>query len=430
MVTALFILVLGINVLIFSYLLLNKPSAIILTVITIIGTTIGIYIEAKFSINIRVSKIYLTIMFALAFIKFGNVENFRIYWWEFLLVAFFVIRLGIDLLRPDFALRGMFGGIGDGIFLTAGYFFFKKAFMRDPEQIELVLKIFIYSSVCFALIGIIEYIMKYDIFETEASRFIIEGHQRSNSIFTSPEYFGLLSAISIYVSIFLAIKKMISKSSVYILLSIFFISLFVCLYRGIWLAFIAGGIIMYFAILVKSKYKIGLLITAVSLVIIFGFSLYGITYSLSKESFYGKRIKDIDNIANRMIIYRELSHGISNHYWVGNGTATVAEYLKSLGLQRQFGSRRTTTVHPHNAILAILYENGIFLLAIFICWFAFLLLPYRSRDIYAYSTSSAIMVGFFFAGIGLAIIPTFNLPYFMMVVLAAYNMSFFQRNQT
>lgn len=426
----LFIIIGLFNVLMYSYILTrNKHLTIILTVLTILATTLGLFFEEMYLTDYRISKRYMTLLFLLGYIKLGNVRGFRVVWWEFLLIAFYLIRLFIDLLRPDFELRGMFGGIGDGVFLTATYFFFKKTFIKNPKQIEIVLKIFIYFGICFAFIGIIEYIMRYDIFETEKSRFIVGYHQRSNSVFTSPEIFGLFSTISIYVSILLVLKNMISKTSFYFLLSIYLISLFMCLYRGIWIGFIVGGIVMYSIILLRNEYKIRLLVITVSLVITLGFSFYAVTHSFNKGSFYSEKIRNVQSIEDRIKIYRELAQGISDHFWVGNGTATVKEYLQSLGLDRRVGSRRTTTVHPHNAILTILFENGIFMLVIYICWFGFLLLPYRSLDIYAYSISSATIIGVLIAGMGLCLLPRFGLPYFIMVILAAYNMSFYEKDR-
>lgn len=267
MVADLFILVLGIiTVLIYSYLLINKPSVIILTVITILGTTLGLYFETKFSIGFRISKIYLTILLIFAFIKLGNVRGFRVVWWEFLLIAFYVIRVFVDLLRPDFELRGMFGGIGDGMFISVSYFFFKKDFLKYPNDAVIVLKIVLFSGICIASLGIFEYVTAWDLFETERSRFIIGYHQRSNSVFSSPEVFGITCIMCIYVSIFLYFKEAIRKATFYTVSLICLIGLFTCLYRGIWLAFIIGGIVLYLCVMLQSKQKIKLVILGTSLI--------------------------------------------------------------------------------------------------------------------------------------------------------------------
>jgi len=424
----LFIIIGLFNVLMYSYILTrNKHLTVILTVLTILALTIGLFFEAMYLTDYRIYKRYMTLLFLLGYIKLGTVREFRVVWWEFLLIAFYVIRVFVDLLRPDFELRGMFGGIGDGMFITVSYFFFKKDFLKYPNDAVIVLKIVLFSGICIASLGILEYITAWDLFETESSRFIIEYHQRSNSVFSSPEVFGITCIMCIYVSIFLSFKEAIRKATFYTVSLICLIGLFTCLYRGIWLAFIIGGIVLYLCVMLQSKQKIKIVILGTSLIIIIGFAVtVGIT-SLENNSFFKQRIMNKKNIESRITIYQVLFHGISERFLSGWGTATVSEHIKSLGLDKRIGSQKIATVGAHNGILAVLFENGIFLLAIYIFWYFSFLLQYRSHDILAYSTSSAAIITFLVANISLHILPGFILPSFIMVILMANNMALYEQ---
>ena len=333
-----------------------------------------------------------------------------------MLLLFYVSRLVFDIFRPDYNITAMFGGVGEGVFLTAAYLYYKKLFTIDKSAAHKIFKILLYTGIILAIIGLAETATGINLFPYTNPRFQIESYIRANSIFNAPEYFGLSMALCFFVTFFLFWEKEINPYWAIILSSLFLGGMIASLYRGIWLAFFAGLIFVYF----KKVRRKNLIILSSRLVIIFlitiSFTL--IIRGLIKDTqFYQNRIENLENVDSRLIVYRAILKDLPGNLILGHGSDSVNYYLAS-------SSNNTSDLNtPHNLYLSILYDNGLILSLIYFSWFIGFLIKISKSSSQISIISGAILITLLVTAVSMFLLPSFEFPFLIVVISFALLMS-------
>jgi O-antigen ligase len=356
-----------------SVALLATRSPLLLTLTALAGTSVGLYLADRLGVPPNLIKIYLSAMFAAAFVMLGQVPHFRTELWEYLLLLFFFGRALLDFVRPDFELRFPLGAVGDGVFLTTAYFYFKKAIIARADRAEAVLRAVLYCSTVIAIIGLFEAMMAIDLFAFKESRFLIqdvmtsqEARIRINSIFDAPEYLGATTSLSMYVVILLYWMGRLRRFTMVGILLLLLLATAANLYRGIWVA-LTAGLVFLFVLRPGQVRSLHLLMRHVLVLLVIVIAAYLAQALLKSTSLYEERITNPENVRARMTLYDALARGVTEHPLLGSGTGTVGEYLAVTPYNT------TDLFTPHNGYLAIAYENGVAILLIYLSWFIALL---------------------------------------------------------
>ena len=357
----------------FAVIVLLSRVPLLLTVMALGGTSAGLYLSDQLGFPPNLIKIYLSGIFAAGFLLLGRVGRFKTQMWEYFLLLFFVGRVLLDFVRPDFDLRYLFGGVGDGLFLTTTYFYFKKTFVARPEATVSLLRAMLYASVAIGLFGLYEGVSGTDLFGFRDPRFMIEGRHRANSIFGAPEFFGAAMALSIYLAMQLYWMGRLRRVTMLGLSSILFLAMVASLYRGIWVAFAAGAFLLFVARPGPVR-QLRVTLRIATSVIIAAVVVFPAQSLLKNTAIYQERIANPENVDSRMKVYAAIARGVMDHPWIGYGTGTMVEYLSVTP------HNPTDLNTPHNGYLAIVFENGVVLLAIYLGWFIALLLRIRGTN--------------------------------------------------
>ena len=339
----------------------RSPALIALTALS--ATSLGLWVADRFGIPTNLIKIYISVLCGAGFVLLGRVPRFRTEFWEYLLPLFFFGRLLVDFARPGFELRYPFGGVGDGLFLGTTYFYFKKAFAARAETVEPVLWTALGCSAIIALGGLYEAATGHDLFPYADPRFIIEGRIRINSVIYAPEYFGAVTSLAFCVALLLYQMGRLRRFAMGGISAILILATALSLYRGIWLALVVG--MVFLVVLRSGRARIhrvaARLLTVAALLTIVTLSAKAL---LERSALYEQRIADPENVNDRLTVYDAIARAVIDRPWLGYGTGTVEEYLQRTPLN-------TTDLNtPHNGYLAILYENGLVFLLIYLGWFA------------------------------------------------------------
>ena len=348
-------------------------SPLLITLSALAGTSAGLYLADRLSIPPNLIKIYLSGLFAGGFLLLGHVRQFRTKFWEFLPLLFFVGRVLLDFVRPGFDLLYPFGGVGDGLFVTTAYFFFKKAFVARAEVAESLLLAMLYASAAIAVVGLYEGVTGIDLFAFSEPRFIIEGRHRANSIFSAPEFFGAAMGLSIYVALLLYWRGKLRLVTMVGLSIVLLLATAASLYRGIWLALVAGLIVLFVARPGHAR-QLRMPLRLVTSVIIIAIVVFSAQALLRNTVIYEQRIANSENVDSRMKVYAAIARGVTDHPWLGYGTGTVEEYLAVTP------HNPTDLNTPHNGYLAIAFENGLVFLLIYLGWFIAVLWRIRETN--------------------------------------------------
>ncbi|MEJ7810897.1 MAG: O-antigen ligase family protein [Gemmatimonadaceae bacterium] len=347
-------------------LLILSRSPVAITVVTALAASVGLYVCDRLHVPPNLLKNYCSLIFGASFVVMGRVGGFRTRPWEYTLLAFYIGRVVVDFLRPDFVLRFTFGGTGDGLFLTAGYFYYKKVFVARPEEADRVLRTLLYAGVLLALPGLVESVTGRDLFGYADPRFFIEQGYRANSVFRGPENLGASGALTFFVALLLYWRGTLRANALYGWAAVLLLGTIAALYRGIWLAFAAAVVCLRFAETRRPRLpRLAFKLVTTSLLGLCAVVM--LWYVLRGTSFYEQRLANPENWFLRLTIYETLARGIAASPWLGHGTGTVEEYLANSWYN-------TTDLYTsHNGYLTVLYENGAIFCALYLAWFAALL---------------------------------------------------------
>ena len=393
-------------------LLVASRSVVWVTVAALVGTTLMLYASDRLRIPLNVIKILWSLMFIGSFLLLGRVRGFATRPWEYLLLAFFLGRMLLDLLRPGFQLRFTFGGVGDGVLLTAAYLYYKKAFVANPKRLDTILKVLLYSAVIIAVLGLFETATGTDLFVYSEPRFIIEGRVRANSVFRSPEVFGAGMSLSFFILLLVYWRGQLTARVTPLYAVVLVSAIAASLYRGIWVGFVAG---LFFLFLVRTRRPRMVLVPLRLFVVTFALAIavLSLQAALRGTALYQERIVDPENWMTRVAIYRALFHGIGENPWLGHGTGTVEEFLS------RSVWNPTDLATPHNGYFATLYENGALLLAVYLAWFIALLRLVGSRSGHTSAVCGSMLVMVLVTDLTLYFPLSFNYHSLLIVVLAA-----------
>jgi O-antigen ligase len=368
-------------------LLVVSRSVVWVTVATLVGLTLMLYASDRLRIPLNVIKILWSLLFIGSFLLLGRVRGFDTRPWEYLLLAFFVGRLLLDLVRPGFQLQFTFGGVGDGVFLSAAYFCYKKAFVADPRRVDATLKVLLYSGLIVAVLALFEVATGIDLLAYSEPRFIIEGRLRANSVFRAPEFLGAAMSLSFFVLLLLYWRGGVPPRAALPFALVLLSAVAASLYRGVWVGFAAGLVFLFLARTRRPRMVlVPLRLLAVALAL--AAAVFTLQSALRGTALYEERLVDPANVVTRVAVYRALVRGIREDPWLGHGTGTVEEFLSG----SPWNTTEVTT--PHNGYLSTAYENGAPLLLVYLAWFIALLRHVRfpSGHLSAICGSMLVMV--------------------------------------
>lgn len=393
-------------------LLLASRSVVAVTVATLLGMSVLLYLADRLRIPLNVIKILGSALVFGSFLLLGRVRGFETRPWEYLLLAFFLGRVLLDLLRPGFQLRFTFGGVGDGVFLTAAYFYYKKAFVANPGRVDTILKLLVYSAQIIAVLGLFEVATGTDLFAYSERRFIIEGRLRANSVFREPEFFGATMSLSFFILLLSYWRGQLTAGVTSLFALILLSGIAASLYRGIWLGFVAG-LIFLFLVRTSRPRMVLVPLRLLALTLALAAAVLSVQSALRGTALYEERLADPGNVVLRVAVYRALSHGIRESPWLGHGTGTVEEFLA----RSNWNTTALTT--PHNGYLSTLYENGAPLLVVYLVWFIALLRLVRSQSGDPSAICGSMLVMVLITDFTMYLPLSFNYHSLLIVMLAA-----------
>jgi len=393
-------------------LLVASRSVLWVTVTTLVGMTLMLYAADRLRIPLNVIKILWSLLFIGSFLLLGRVRGFDTRPWEYLLLAFFLGRLLLDLLRPGFELRFTFGGVGDGVFLSAAYFYYKKAFVADPGRVDSVLKVLLYSALIVALVALFEVATGIDLLEYSEPHFIIEGRLRANSVFRAPEFLGAAMSLGFFILLLLHWRGGLTARATVPFALVLLSAIAASLYRGIWAGFAAG---LVFLVLVRTRRPRMVLVPLRLIAVALGLAIVVLSLqsALRGSAFYQERLADPANVVMRVAVYGALVRGIRESPWLGHGTGTVEEFLS------RSAWNPTELATPHNGYLSTLYENGAPLLLVYLAWFIALLRLVRLSAGHISTVCGSMLIMVLVAELTMYLPLTFNYHSLLVVVVAA-----------
>jgi hypothetical protein len=400
-------------------ILVLSRSPLLLALPALAGTSLGFYLADRVGMPPNLIKIYLTAMFAAGFVLLGRVPQFRTEFWEYLLLLFFVGRVLLDFVRPDFELRFPFGGVGDGLFLTAGYFYFKKAFIACAGSAESVLRAALYYGLVIAVIGLFEAVTATDLLEFRQPSFLIqdvmstgEGHIRINSMFQWPVYLGAATSLSLYLALLLYWTGRLKRVAMAGVVTVLLLVTVANLYRGIWLG-LAAGLVFLFVLRPGKAYSMRMPLRLVTAILVVAVVALAAQAALKRTAIYEQRIANPENVNSRLMVYKAIMRGVTDHPWRGYGTGTVEGYLAVTPYNP------TDLYTPHNGYLSIVYENGAPFLLIYLGWFFALLWRVRETNRPAMLVAGAMVTMILVANLTMYFPLSFDYHSLLLVMTAA-----------
>jgi O-antigen ligase len=409
--TLVFVLQLGLVGLFTAGVIVSR-SVTLLTIIVVGGTFAGHYVNELTQFPLNFVKIYVAALYLVAFVWLGHVSGFRTHAWEYLLLIFFVGRLAVDLLRPGFELRFPFGGAGDGAFLVAGYFYYKKAFLADPENHARLVRALVWIGAGLAAVGLVEAVTGTDLLQYPSSRFFFEFRHRANSLFHAPEPFGISMGFTLFLVWLLYREGRLERGMAVGLAMLLTAGLVSALYRTVVIAFLAATVFVYLVRSPRPRLVWMPVRGAAALVMVVGLWSGG-QVALRNSPLYEDRIANPENWEYRVRTFEAVVEGVLENPWLGHGTGTVEEFLP--GRTASHGVMST----PHSGYLLLTYENGLLLLLLYAAWvLVFLRKALAARD-HASIACGAMLMMLLIANLALSLPLTFDYSSLILVVAAA-----------
>ncbi len=334
----------------------------------------------------------------------------------FLIFVFYL--LGIIKSNDKLKALEIAGRISSFVIFPFFYLFYKE---EIQSRIENILKAFILGNLIAVLICMINAIYLYNT-DSDAERSVF--FYRSFSFFRHPGYFSIYISTAfvflyhIYIKSYLK-KNIIPKLIIYLIATLFIVSIFLLSSRAGFLAFfivLVLIIINIFLQLSKIRSKIFLL---AMLVIFISSWIYNPRFERTKnnvENIFNKDAKTINKFP-RLILWKASIEVISENLITGVGTTNV-----STNLYKKHKIEKRKGLHSHNQFLEFFAEFGIFAFLTIILFFIIIFIEIFRRSSFLLLNFTVIIITAFMFEVFLEIVSggAYFVPFFFYLFMIAY----------
>jgi hypothetical protein len=309
--------------------------------------------------SITVERAIIVLLTVVVFLKRDIWPGPKINRFAILLIAIFLLsvlyasirsmpvyqKFSFQILIDSYALAFM-------VFYVATRLFYQKI------NAEKNLWIFLMVGAYVAIMGIVEFIFRYDLLPSEIGLRETDLYVRANGPFATSETFGLFLGTCLFTAIYLKRVQQGKWNVKEISTMLIIVGGIVCsMNRGITISALCAFAFPYIAT-VRRQIKLitGTVFLFLCILLLFPY--------ISESEFYRERIANFENIATRLSANRSAYAMIKDYPIAGIGLNNFAEYTRRNEYNLYYeGYSRPTTIH--NAFLDVTAEMGFFGLVTF-----------------------------------------------------------------